>query len=234
MLADPNHAAPALPARTATGLGVTLVGTAVVELPYFVVAVRRLGDDGIGPSRVRFRVRAVRSVDAAGIAGDVVYEHGSDLVRPVRAPLRAGDLTRPGDGSARRARVRFTTPTDVRGNGSVPGAAPSFGALLRRARDRASALATFFGDGPIDVDARRLGEIADAVATRSSDVSEAGIVRRSSRTGDRHEVSGVVGSAVYEGDALGELLPWLRVAELIGVGKHATFGAGRIGVDVLG
>jgi hypothetical protein len=29
-------------------------------------------------------------------------------------------------------------------------------------------------------------------------------------------------------------MPWLRLAEVVGVGKYATFGNGRIAVDVLG
>jgi CRISPR/Cas system endoribonuclease Cas6 (RAMP superfamily) len=29
-------------------------------------------------------------------------------------------------------------------------------------------------------------------------------------------------------------MPWLRLAEALGVGKHATFGQGRIAAEVLG
>jgi len=28
-------------------------------------------------------------------------------------------------------------------------------------------------------------------------------------------------------------MPWLRLAEALGVGKHATFGNGRIAVEVI-
>jgi CRISPR/Cas system endoribonuclease Cas6 (RAMP superfamily) len=57
--------------------------------------------------------------------------------------------------------------------------------------------------------------------------------RRSARTGERHPVNGVLGAAVYEGTGIAAAMPWLRLAEALGVGKHATFGNGRITVEVL-
>lgn len=239
VLTDPHPGSPSLAASEPLGLGLTLVGTAAAELPYFVVSLRRLGSDGIGFERTRFHVEAVRCVDASDMARDVVFERGSDVVRPSRLPLRARDLARPGDASAARVRVRFLTPTDVRGSGpgeeaARPSDAPPFGVLVRRAQGRAGALATFFGEGPLTHDARAVGELADSVRLVQSEVGRAELMRRSTRTGERHPVSGVVGAAVYEGEGVAALLPWLRLAEALGVGKHATFGNGRIAVDVLG
>jgi hypothetical protein len=45
----------------------------------------------------------------------------------------------------------------------------------------------------------------------------------------RHELSGFIGEAVYEGE-LEEFLPWLAIGELVHVGKHdtrTTCGRGR-------
>lgn len=238
VIADPHPAAPSLPSAEPLPLGLTLVGSAAVDLPYFVVGFRRLGEDGIGPFRVRFQVEAVTCVDAADMAGPVVFERGTDVVRPHRLPLRARDLARPGDGAARRVRLRFVTPVDLRSEGETAGGAaaeaPSFGALLRRARNRTTALAAFFGEAPIAHDPRAVAELADGVTLVRSEVTRAELVRRSSRTGQRHPIGGVMGSAVYEGEGIGELMPWLRIAEAIGVGKHATFGNGRVAVEVLG
>ena len=237
VLSDPYPESPSLPAGAPIALGMTVVGTAVVELPYFVVAFRRLGDDGIGRGRTRFRVEAVRCVDAAGLSGEAVYTCGSDLVRPLRVPLRTRDLMRPGDAQAARVRVRFVTPTDLRGGstGETNGSeAPAFGTLVRRARDRAGALATFFGDGPLGHDPRAVGSLADGVRVARAEIVRTEIARRSTRTGQRHPVGGVVGAVVYEGAGIAGAMPWLRFAEALGVGKHATFGNGRIEVDVLG
>lgn len=233
VLVDPHPEAPMLPAG-GTALGMVVVGRALASLPYFVVSLRRLGEIGLGPQRTRFSLAAVRATDAAGIPRAVVYQQGSPVVRLVEEPLRARDLTRPADGEARRIRVRFVTPTDLRGEGEAGGGrAPRFGTLVRRARDRASALATFFGDGALDLDPRALAESADGVATLAEDTVASSTQRTSSRTGQRHEIGGVLGSATYEGPGVAKAMPWLRLAEKLGVGKHATFGSGRIGVEVL-
>jgi hypothetical protein len=236
VLMDPHPGSPSLPAGESIALGLVLVGTAVVDLPYFVVSLRRLGSDGIGVARVRLDVEAVRCADAFDMAGPVVFERGSELVRPARVPLRARDLMRPGDAEAHRVRVRFITPTDLRTESAAAESAsqaPPFGVLVRRARNRAGALATFFGDGAIAHDAPALGVLADGVALGRSEVARAEIMRKSSRTGERHPIGGVIGSAIYEGQGIAECMPWLRLAEALGVGKHATFGNGRIAVEVL-
>jgi CRISPR/Cas system endoribonuclease Cas6 (RAMP superfamily) len=51
--------------------------------------------------------------------------------------------------------------------------------------------------------------------------------RTSSKTRQRHELSGFVGEAVYEGD-LDEFLPWITVGELVHLGKHTAWGMGQI------
>lgn len=237
VLVDPHPASPSLPAGEAVTLGLTLVGAAVAELPYFVVALRRLGSEGIGRERARFDVEAVRCADASGMAGPTVFEGGSDIVRPVRVPLRARDLLRPGDDAAKRARVQFVTPTDLRAEaaaGAAASEAPSFGTLVRRARGRAGALATFFGEGSIAHETAELGVRADSVVLERAELARSATMRTSSRTGQRHPIGGVVGSAIYAGEAIAEAMPWLRLAEALGVGKHATFGNGRIVVDTLG
>jgi CRISPR/Cas system endoribonuclease Cas6 (RAMP superfamily) len=54
--------------------------------------------------------------------------------------------------------------------------------------------------------------------------------RRSSRTGQRHDVGGLVGEATYEGDGIGRLMALVRLGEVIHAGKHAAFGNGGMEV----
>lgn len=220
-------------ARGPAALDLVLVGLAHRQLAYVLAALRRLGEVGIGPGRVRFRVLACRTLDAAGVGADEVFAEGSPSVRAPHRPLRARDLVL-GDPVASRVRVTFRTATELVSGGESGVAAPAFGVLLRRARDRIGALATFYGEAPLAAAPRALAEAADSVRIVDSTVRETTVSRRSSRTGSRHPVGGIVGSVVYEGPALAEAMPWLRVVELVGVGKHATFGGGRIRVEVVG
>ena len=75
---------------------------------------------------------------------------------------------------------------------------PEFHHLLKRVRDRINALSTFFGDGPLDVDFRGLGERAEKVRTISSKIEWIERFRTSSKTHQRHEISGFVGECTYE------------------------------------
>ena len=56
--------------------------------------------------------------------------------------------------------------------------------------------------------------------------------RCSGRTGQRHSLRGFVGEAEYEGEGLGEFLPWLRAARWVGVGRQTVWGKGEVEVEV--
>ncbi len=75
------------------------------------------------------------------------------------------------------------------------------------------------------MDFRGLGERAEKIQTVSSQMEWIDRSRTSSRTGQRHELSGFVGEATHEGD-LTEFLPWLMLGTLVHVGKHAAWGNG--------
>ena len=55
------------------------------------------------------------------------------------------------------------------------------------------------------------------------------VERKSGRTGQIHPLGGFLGDADYEGD-LAEFLPWLRVAQWVGVGRQTVWGKGDVRV----
>lgn len=103
---------------------------------------------------------------------------------------------------------------------------PQFHHLFKRVRDRINALNTFFGDGPLEADFRELGQRSEEVVTVSSQIQWIERFRSSSRTKQRHELSGFVGEATYEGK-ITEFLSWLVLGELVHVGKHTAWGNGQ-------
>ena len=129
--------------------------------------------------------------------------------------------------SASRIRVDFQTPTALKNSDT-----PEFGVLLARIRDRLSTLRSRYGPGPLAIDFRALGDRAARVRMLRSQLSNVGIQRRSSRTGQRHGIGGFVGFAEYEGD-LAEFLPYLQAAYWTGVGRHCAWGNGVITVKIL-
>ena len=178
-----------------------------------------------------------------------LFTHPSPLANGERAARSA----EPGEGSGPQTlMVRFLTPTYLRAGGCVV-REPDFHHLFKRLRDRLNALSAFYGPGPIDADFKALGELAEAVRTVKRDVHWIERHRTSSKTRERHELSGFIGSCVYDFSdvilpsslgggphvsqsqisdqrALEILLPWLLAGELCHAGKHTAWGNGWINV----
>lgn len=128
-----------------------------------------------------------------------------------------------------RIRVLFQTPTELK---AASGDAIDFAVLLARARDRVSTLRSLYGEGPLEIDFRGFAERARCVKTVRTELRRVAVERRSSRTGQRHGIGGLVGFAEYEGD-LAEFLPCLEAASWTGVGRHCTWGNGQIRTEIL-
>jgi hypothetical protein len=208
--------------------GMTIVGGASRLAPYFVTAFRKLADDGLGPRRARFDLVEVVALGPAS-GETIVYRNTEPLIRIAAAAVRADDLLQPGDEGRTRLALRFSTPMDLR-DGGVPVRSPQFGSLIRRLRDRASSLAAFFGDRPLQLDFKGVSELADTVRLVQDRTRVVIVNRRSSKTGHRHDIGGFEGEATYEGEAIGRLMALVRVGEVLHVGKHAAFGNGRMEV----
>jgi CRISPR-associated endoribonuclease Cas6 len=230
-----------------------LIGRALDSLPYFVLSFRELASEGLGLNRAKCTLEKVEETDVAANAGfvsghdfsraeDTAENNGALAPAAARLIYSADDqLFRPGENAStaewinprvldlsntKRLTIRFLTPTLLRADGEII-RQPEFHHLFKRLRDRINALSVFFGDGPLDVDFRGLGERAENVRTVSVRTDWLERSRTSSRTHQRHELSGFVGDATYEGE-LAEFLPWLALGELAHVGKHAPWGNGWI------
>ncbi|MGH9333902.1 MAG: CRISPR system precrRNA processing endoribonuclease RAMP protein Cas6 [Vicinamibacteria bacterium] len=140
------------------------------------------------------------------------------------------DLVKQGDDQKHGLTLRFRTPTDLR-DGGVSIRRPEFGPLVRRLRDRVAALSAFFGDGPLSLGFRAVGDAADAVELVEDRTRRVAVSRRSSLSGQRHDIGGFVGEAHYRGENIAALMPLIRLGEVVHVGKHAAFGNGSIEVS---
>jgi hypothetical protein len=172
---------------------------------------------------------ALESVSALGPdAQELGVIFSEDTFRsPWPPPLRiALDRAEP---DVRRIRVRFRTPTEIKGLADPQN--PDFASLFARLRDRISTLRAFYGEGWLEID-RALGERALAVRLIQASMKPVTAFRRSGRTGQRHSLGGWVGEAEYAGE-LGEFLPYLRAGQWTGVGRQTVWGKGEIEVEIL-
>ena len=197
--------------------------------PELMAAIRavfeRLGATGIGPGRGRATLVRVEQLDV----DDSAREMGELPGQPSVIILDPN----PADRAVSHVRLRFLTPTELKGTGERPGiapdSAPDFSVLFARLRDRIATLRALYGVGPLAIDFRALGVRARAVELVSSDLEWMPARRRSSRTGQSHPLGGFTGEAEYSGD-LAEFLPWLRAARWTGVGRQTVWGKGDLRV----
>ena len=188
----------------------------------------QLGKTGLGPGRGRAALTGVEQIAENESAWELAARPGPPSV--VSLDSEPADLT------LRQVRLRFLTPTELKGGGGLGTGlevAPEFGVLFARLRDRISTLRALYGAGPLAVDFCGLGARARAVQLVSSDLDWISARRRSSRTGQSHPLGGFTGVVEYAGD-LGEFLPWLRAARWTGVGRQTVWGKGDVRVMTTG
>ncbi|HLJ28572.1 MAG TPA: CRISPR system precrRNA processing endoribonuclease RAMP protein Cas6 [Candidatus Angelobacter sp.] len=211
--------------------GLILIGCALDHLPYFVLSFRELAAQGLGLNRAKCELNrveedALRPSVPSGAkifdAADQVFHGPQGLNVEKWINERIISFPEP----LKTIRIQFLSPTWIKSENQVI-RKPDFFPILKRLRDRINALSTFFGSGPLNVDFAGLGKHAEHVRTVSCSIRWEDRFRTSSKTLQRHELSGFVGEAVYTGE-LGEFLPWLTLGELVHVGKHTAWGMGHI------
>jgi len=189
-------------------------------LPYFIQAFGEAGREGFGTGRGKADLEAVWRLDSNG--KPAVTEGKDSTPEPVVICLC------PEARPVRQARVRFATPTELKSTQAATDA-HEFATLFARARDRVSTLRALYGEGPLSIDFKRMGERAAEVRMTRCELRHINVERRSSRTGQTHSIGGFVGEAEYEGD-LTEFIPFLKAARWTGVGRHTVWGNGELHV----
>lgn len=206
----------------------TLVGRGTEALPYFIVSLRELGAEGFGSTRRRFELSRVVARNGER---QVVFSSSDRLVRSphvseVLLEIKPPSIDKP---HVDRRTYRFLTPTILKAEGRVE-QVPTYATLVKRARDRVNALATFFGAGAFEWDFQAIGEQANRVSTAHVEGGIRAHGRFSRRRGRAHDLSGFVGEVTYEGPSsvLSSFDPLLDLLDELHVGKGAAFGNGKV------
>jgi hypothetical protein len=202
-----------------------LFGQAVELQAYAVLAVERMAQAGLGVHRARFRLARVEALGASG-GPRTLFSEGTPLsFEPAQASLPA-----PGGPAAERYAVRFATPLRLKMRDRLADR-PGFRDLVFNALRRVLELAHFHVPGAaIEWGFRPFLEQTSAVRVVAEDLAWHDWERWSNRQGTAMKLGGVVGTLVLAGN-LEPFLPLLRTAEVVHVGKGATFGLGKIVVE---
>jgi len=207
----------------------TLMGSAVHQLPYFVYTVLELGERGLGHGRGRFHLGRVVALSPQGPAQEIF--NGQTLRGPP-SPLTAEDIVHSSAlPEAERITVCFQTPLriDLDGDLVFP---ITFHALMRALVNRITTLERFYGSFE-DADPTQYGGLLDA-AREVKTVKDAqrwvDLERYSTRQKTRLKMGGAVGEVVYECEDFSPFAELLALGEWLHVGKLTTMGLGKFEV----
>ena len=201
-----------------------LFGQAADLAAYTVLAVERMARVGLGVRRVAFRLQKVEALSPDGSAQEV-FRAGAPLsgarlstALPPAAPLPEGEVT-----------LRLETPLRIKLRDHLNDR-PRFRDLAFNMLRRILELAHFHVPGAvIDWNFRPLLDQADDVRITAADLAWHDWERFSQRQGTTMKLGGLVGTLTLAGD-LAPFTTLLRIAEIVHVGKGATFGLGKVSV----
>jgi len=211
-----------------------LFGRVIDYWPTLFLAFKRLGALGLGQGRGRFRIRRVESVrdhevkevyaeDTGALAAGLLRLTPAAFFRPVEQPVSLLGLQLLTPTQLTQENRTVNTKTDL-----------AFHIVVRRLLGRLSDLAYHHGDGPWAWDYEGLirqatrvqvAETASRVAYRTMEVHSARQDPRHAQE-DTYQITGFVGTLVYEGEGLEVFLPYLRMGEYAHIGKKTVQGAG--------
>jgi len=203
--------------RESLSVQLTLFGSAVVCLPYFIYTFNKLGTRGIGKDHVKYAVEKI--TDSRGAT---VYPVDGANVR-MDGPTQSLKIA-PGTPAQGSVTLRFGTPLVIRENGAVAPTITSrtlIATLLRRATN----LNAFYGADPaLKIDPSPYLEAA-ATLNVNTDMRPVRRSRFSTRQQKDIDYSGMIGEIALAGD-VGTLMPLLKAGEVMHVGKNTVFGYG--------
>ncbi len=202
------------------GVDLVLVGRGQTHLPYFIEALRRAGETGIGAGKGRYALAAVAQETLAGWVE--IYCPGGRLT-----PLAVGGPELPPAPTQSAVRIELLTPLRLNVDNDLITAdrlrfRDFFAHLLRRV----SLLSYFHTDNPLETDFRALVQAAAAVDWRAAELRWKDWTRYSSRQDALLQMGGLIGSLELAAGQLTPFWPYLWLGQWTHLGKGAVMGLG--------
>jgi len=248
----PPHWRPEYQPGDELSFGLVLAGQLLRYLAYLVAAIEQLGQHGLGPNHIRYRLDRVVGVSPNGAESLLIYRAGlmyhADpsfsarvLGEPLSSPGPPSFLSQEREGgtfsllpdregglrgSGPTVTLNFLTPTRLKHADRFVEGPPAFHVVIRALLRRVSSLSYFYGGQRWEIDYRGWIDRAETVQTAAAEVRWVDWERFSTRQQREMNLGGIVGTVTYAGE-VAPFMPLLRLGELVHVGKAAVFGNGR-------
>jgi len=211
-----------------------LIGKGIEYLPYFIYAFDELGRLGLGRDRGTFRLAEVCGEAVSGEAGAwrPIYSGDRKVLTNGFRVHTGRDLFSAHDHGHEHAHVvskeitlHLLTPMRLRFGEALVNHL-DFHMLIRNLLRRFSALSYFHCGQQLDLDFKGLIARAQEVKAERVEVHWVDWHRYSNRQKRKIQMGGLIGQVTYSGP-LAEFLPFLRLGELVHVGKGTVMGLGK-------
>lgn len=212
---------------------ITLFADALTLIPYLILGIQALEDEGLGKQlpqsggrwqRGRLVVEEIAAVHPWKEQRQVLYRRGAHVVAQPALPITADDVAeRVASLGGDRLRIEFLTPTRLIENKRLVHR-PFFRPFFQRLLERLSALSQHFASAPL-ADVKGLLSSCLDVRVVEDRTTWVELQSYSTRQQRATPTGGFIGGVVFVGDF--ELaLPFLVWGELTHVGKDAVKGNG--------
>jgi len=212
-----------------------LIGEALAYFPYFVATLRRMGEKGIGRNQGKFQIRKILGIDLFKdqIVGEYTFESNQTFNRDISVTLWQLFEKYKLDSQLREISVSFLTPLRMKRVGSENWHL-HFGMFIRNVVTRVSNLALYY------CNCHRFYNFSDIIGkARTVQIVRENLIweewRKPPVQPDQERVprlGGYLGEVVYQGQ-LESFWPWLKIAEILHIGKNCGFGLGRVMIERL-
>jgi len=198
--------------------GILLIERSIDFLPYFIVSLQKMGDNGLGFRRGRFELVKVENEST----GDIIFEKEHfNIVEPQR--ILWSDET--GKYPAEELSLYFLTPFRFKMEGKIYDSL-NFEIIMRNIFRRASMLAASYGNKVWELNYKSFLEDARQIAIKKADLRWYDWERYSNRTQCRIAMGGIKGEIIFKGN-LTPFIPFIQLGSIIHIGKACTMGLGK-------
>jgi len=211
-----------------------LIGRALKFFPYFIVAFKEMGNQGIGKARGNFILKEIHGINYVKNSTHQIYSHETDMIVNENTAFNLNDLLQLHSQPSKKIRcvnIRFLTPTRIKSSGSY-GNPLSFKVLIQTLLTRISNLAYSYCGQENVLNFRDLVNSAQKVDVVLENKEWQDIRRFQTQKNMEMFLGGYIGEISYEGD-INRFWQWLKVGELIHVGKNCAFGLGKYQVSIV-
>jgi len=210
-----------------------LFGPTIELRIYPIVAMRIWSETGLSYKRGRFELERIVAVNPLSGEEQQVYSSTDQMVQQNDAPLTLGEICRWCEDwqTGPLMKLTFVTPLRLPGRGYKPDDL-DLKIVIKSALERLSILALLSRLPEAAVDFVTPLAEAEKISVLSRAVTWQDYSRFSKRQDQRMSMGGFLGHLILQGDFAG-LKPYLKIAELLHVGKNSTFGLGQVRFESL-